>query len=67
MKKEIKYGPMTPKMLYELAKAEGVENKPIGISYECSDSWYSFDLRKVDEENCYYDKDNNIIKIFVSD
>ena len=33
---------MTIKELYELAKSHGMEDKPLRVSYSCSDEWYDF-------------------------
>lgn len=56
---------ITPKMLYELAKEKGVENNPIGISYECNDDWYNFTSEEVAETNCFCN-DNDMIELFIN-
>lgn len=53
-------------MLYELAKEKGVENRPIGISYEYNDDWYDFTLEKVAETNCFYNDRDDMIELFIN-
>lgn len=36
---------MTIRQLYELAKAHGIEDMPLSITYFCNDDWYSFTQR----------------------
>ena len=40
---------MTIKNLYEWAKAKGIENNLLVISYACDDDWYSFDCQGIEQ------------------
>ncbi len=41
---------ITIRQLYELAKAHGIEDMPLSISYFCNDDWYSFINRTITKD-----------------
>ena len=48
---------MTIKDLYEWAKARGIENNLLVVSYACCDDWYSFDNYEIKEQFLIVNKD----------
>lgn len=51
--------PLTPKDLYDFAKLNGAENKPLHLLYFCDDDWYNYD--GTIPKNIYLDKESGKI------
>lgn len=54
---------MTPKELYELAKQNNAENRPIFIYYACDDDYYNYQDELHECQLCFNDKERAVIYI----
>ena len=54
---------ITPKELYELAKLNNAENRPIFIDYECNDDFYDYVDELHECEISFVDKEKVIIDL----
>lgn len=54
---------ITPKELYELAKLNNAENRPIFIDYKCNDDFYDYVDELHECEISFIDKEKIIIDL----
>ena len=54
---------ITPKELYELAKLNNAENRPIFIDYSCNDDYYDYSDELHKCELYFYNKEKVIINL----